>query len=150
MSSFPSQHLPFVLNSFVEPNTLNYPSSLLSKESSGDSETCFSSNFIDTCFQEMTGPYAQNYRAITLHEANLQVLFKVSVNPSAVAKQASYSNTIPMAMELERRGDHVLLTAELSALDNKRKKVDTKVESEINHEKQKNMFLAWTKLRTAG
>ena len=128
MSDFPNQNFPFVLNSFVEPNTFNYKSSLLMEESSGTPESCFSSNFLDAFFQEIPGQYAQNHGAITLDEANLQVPFKIAVNASAVAEQASDSTAIPMVVEVERRGDHQLLTAEVSDWENKKKKVaETKV-----------------------
>ncbi|XWS28126.1 hypothetical protein CRYUN_Cryun25bG0038800 [Craigia yunnanensis] len=136
MSDFTNQKFPFVLNSFVKPNTFNYNSSLLMEESSGAPETSFSSNFPDAFFQEIPGQYAQNHGAITLDEANLQVPFKLAGNPSAVAEQASYSTAIPMVVELERRGDHQLLTAEVSDWENKKNKVaETKVERE---EKRKN------------
>ncbi|XP_022762185.1 uncharacterized protein LOC111308147 [Durio zibethinus] len=108
-------------------------SSLLREESSGALETCFSSSFTDARFQEIPGKYAQNRGAITFDE----IPFKFDVYPSAVVKQASDSTALPMVVELERPADHQLLTTKVSASENKRRKVETKVEIEKKREKQR-------------
>ncbi|EOX99664.1 Basic helix-loop-helix (bHLH) DNA-binding superfamily protein [Theobroma cacao] len=136
MSAFPNQHLPSVINSFVEPNTLDCMSGFLREESSA-TKTCFSSNFPDACFQEIiSGQYAQNHVATTLNEVNLDVPFTFPVIPFAIANQEIDSTTIPMLLELEQRGDDHQITGEVSASENKRKKVETKVEREKKREKK--------------
>ncbi|XP_021294810.1 transcription factor bHLH62-like [Herrania umbratica] len=105
-------------------------SSFLREESSA-TKTCFSSNFPDACFQEfIPGQYAQNHEAITLNEVNLDVPFTFPVNPFAIANQDLESTAIRTPLELEQRGDDHQLTGEGSASENKRKKVETKVERE--------------------
>ncbi|KAK6241795.1 hypothetical protein SCA6_007184 [Theobroma cacao] len=136
MSAFPNQHLPSVINSFVEPNTLDCMSGFLREESSA-TKTCFSSNFPDACFQEIiSGQYAQNHVATTLNEVNLDVPFTFPVIPFAIANQEIDSTTIPMLLELEQRGYDHQITGEVSASENKRKKVETKVEREKKREKK--------------
>ncbi|KAK6252827.1 hypothetical protein QUC31_014547 [Theobroma cacao] len=136
MSAFPNQHLPSVINSFVEPNTLDCMSGFLREESSA-TKTCFSSNFPDACFQEIiSGQYAQNHVATTLNEVNLDVPFTFPVIPFAIANQEIDSTTIPMLLELEQRDYDHQITGEVSASENKRKKVETKVEREKKREKK--------------